>query len=78
MLGLDNWSTASVGMEIMAKTTPGQFVREVRQELSKVTWSSRREASLSVVMVFIFCLFMGLYFMFVDWVLSSGVKLLFG
>lgn len=62
----------------MAKTTPGQFVRQVRQEMSKVTWPARREASISVLLVFIFCSIFGVYFMAVDWVLGRGVSWLFG
>lgn len=62
----------------MAKTTPGQFVRQVRQEMSKVTWPGRREAGLSMVMVFAFCAFIGLFFMIVDKILSLGVSWLFG
>ena len=62
----------------MAKTTPGQFVRQVRQEMSKVTWPGRREAGLSMVMVFAFCAFIGLFFMIVDKILSLGVFWLFG
>ncbi len=62
----------------MAKTTPGQFVRQVRQEMSKVTWPGRREAGLSMVMVFAFCAFIGLFFMVVDKILSLGVSWLFG
>tara|TARA_B100001094_G_scaffold260873_1_gene261459 strand:- start:717 stop:920 length:204 start_codon:yes stop_codon:yes gene_type:complete len=63
---------------VMAKTTPGQFVRQVRQEMSKVTWPGRREAGLSMVMVFAFCAFIGLFFMVVDKILSLGVSWLFG
>jgi preprotein translocase subunit SecE len=62
----------------MAKITPGQFVRQVRQEMSKVTWPGRREAGLSMVMVFAFCSFIGVFFMIVDKILSLGVSWLFG
>jgi preprotein translocase subunit SecE len=62
----------------MAKPTPGQFVREVRQEMSKVTWASRRDTSISVLLVFIFCMIIGVYFMIIDKILSFGISWLFG
>jgi len=37
----------------MAKTNPAQFVREVRQEASKVTWPTRKETGISTAMVFL-------------------------
>ncbi|MBM3513342.1 MAG: preprotein translocase subunit SecE [Alphaproteobacteria bacterium] len=58
--------------------SPGQFVREVRQELSKVTWPSRRETGMSVVLVFVMCVILGLYFLIVDRILVWGMSLLFG
>jgi preprotein translocase subunit SecE len=69
-------------MLTMAKTTPAQFVREVRQELSKVSWPSRKETILTTVMVFIITLIAAFFFLFadailsyvVDWVLKLGVK----
>lgn len=64
--------------KVMAKPTPGQFVREVRQEMSKVTWAGRRDTSISVLLVFIFCLILGIYFMIIDWILGLGITWLFG
>jgi len=61
----------------MSKTTPGQFVRQVRQEMSKVTWPSRQETSMSVLLVFVFCTIFAIYFMVVDKILSLGVTWLF-
>ena len=61
----------------MAKITPGQFVRQVRQEMSKVSWPSRQETSISVVLVFIFCTVFALYFLLIDQILSLGVSWLF-
>ena len=62
----------------MARTTPGLFVRQVRQEMSKVTWPARRETSISVLLVFIFSTIFGIYFLIIDRVLSFGVSWLFG
>ncbi len=62
----------------MAKTTPAQFVRQVRQEASKVTWPSRRETGISTVMVFIMVTIMALFFLLVDWILSNAVGFVLG
>ena len=65
----------------MAKTTPAQFIREVRQELAKVTWPTRKETILTTVMVFIITIIAAIFFLIsdailsrvVDWVLKLGV-----
>jgi preprotein translocase subunit SecE len=62
----------------MAKTSPGQFVREVRQETSKVTWPSRKEATVSTVMVVIMVILASLFFLLIDQVLSLGVRTILG
>ena len=62
----------------MAKLSPLQFIRQVRQETSKVTWPSRKETIVSTVMVFVMVIIAALFFFVVDQLLSSGVKLVFG
>ena len=37
----------------MAKLNPGQYIREVRQEISKVTWPTRKETTVTTGMVFL-------------------------
>ncbi len=62
----------------MAKFNPGQFVREVRQETSKVTWPTRKETMVTTGMVFLMVFMASLFFLVVDWFLSQGVRLLLG
>ena len=62
----------------MAKTTPAQFIKEVRQETSKVTWPTRKETGISTAMVFVMVIISAIFFLLVDKLLSSGVKLIFG
>ncbi len=62
----------------MAKTSPGQFIREVRQETSKVTWPTRKETMVSTVMVFIMVFLAALFFFLIDQVLSWGVGEILG
>lgn len=59
----------------MAKTSPGQFVREVKQEVSKVTWPTRKETTVTTMMVFVMVFLAAIFFFVVDWVLSQGVRL---
>ena len=62
----------------MAKTSPGQFVKQVRQEVAKVTWPNRRETTISTIMVFAMVVIAAIFFMLVDQVFAWMVKLLFG
>ena len=62
----------------MAKTNPGQFMREVRQEVSKVTWTTRKETLISTGMVFVMVFMAALFFFVIDQILSFGVRLILG
>lgn len=62
----------------MAKTSPGEFVRQVRQEVSRVTWPTRKETIVTTIMVFIMVFVMSIFFLLVDQVLSWGVGLILG
>jgi preprotein translocase subunit SecE len=62
----------------MTKVNPGQFIREVRREVSKVTWPTRKETMITTAMVFIMVFLAALFFFLVDQVLSLGVRLVLG
>jgi len=62
----------------MVKVNPGQFIREVRREASKVTWPTRKETMITTAMVFIMVFFAALFFFLVDQVLSLGVRMILG
>ena len=62
----------------MAKTSPQEFITQVRQETSKVTWPTRKETAVTTVMVFIMVALMAIFFFFVDQILAFGVKLILG
>ena len=62
----------------MKKTSPMQFLQEVRQEAAKVTWPTRKETTISTAMVFVFVILAAIFFFFVDQILQFGVKLIFG
>ncbi len=60
----------------MAKTSPGEFIRQVRAETAKVVWPSRRETVTTAVMVVIMTVMLGLFFFGVDQIFSRIVKTL--
>ena len=62
----------------MAKTNPLSFLQEVRREVAKVSWPSRKETTISTVMVFIFVTIAALFFFLVDQALAVLVKLVLG
>ena len=62
----------------MAKTSPAQFIRQVRQEGAKVTWPSRKDAAISTGMVFVMVILAALFFFLVDQMMGLGVRLIFG
>jgi len=62
----------------MAKTSPGEFIRQVRQETSKVTWPTRKELGVSVIMVFIMVFIASIFFLVVDQIWASVVRLVLG
>ena len=62
----------------MAKTSPAQFIREVRQETAKVTWPTRKETGVTTVMVFIMVVVMAVFFALVDVLLGNAVGFLLG
>lgn len=62
----------------MAKTNPAVFYRQVRQEVSKVTWPTRKETMITTVMVFVFVVIMAIFFLIVDQLASFAVRLILG
>ncbi|MCK4868085.1 MAG: preprotein translocase subunit SecE [Alphaproteobacteria bacterium] len=59
----------------MAKTSPAQFIRQVRQEISKVTWPSRKETGITTVMVFVMVAIASIFLMTVDMIFAELVQL---
>ena len=60
----------------MAKTNPAQFVRQVRQEINRITWATRRETLYASLSVLVMALIASLFFLLVDLLLSSIVEFL--
>ena len=62
----------------MVKTAPLKFLKEVRQEVRKVTWPTRKETIVTTAMVFVMVFILSLFFLGVDQILSSGVRWILG
>lgn len=59
------------------RTTPRQFVHEVRGELRKVVWPTRSETINYSIIVLVTLVFFTTLIFVVDWVVSEGVLRLF-
>ena len=62
----------------MAKTSPAQFIREVRQETNKVTWPTKKETGVTTMMVFIMVTIAAIFFLLADQLIAFAVKLVLG
>jgi preprotein translocase subunit SecE len=68
-------------LEMASKTNPFTFLQQVRQEVAKVTWPTRRETTVTTVMVLVMIVLAALFFLAVDqilnffigWLLSIGL-----
>ncbi len=62
----------------MATINPLQFVQQVRAEISKVVWPTRREVLLTTAMVFLMATLAAIFFFIVDFIIRQGLQLLLG
>ena len=58
----------------MATTNPLQFIQQVRSEVAKITWPTRREVLLTTIMVFVMSAIAALIFALVDLLIRSGIQ----
>lgn len=58
-------------------TKPTQFIRDVRFEMSKVSWPTIEDLKGSTMVVIFISLVFAVYIFAADWVLSQLVKLLY-
>lgn len=58
-------------------TNPLQFIQQVRSEVGKVTWPTRREVVTTTIMVFILATITSIFFFLVDLLIRSGLQGLF-
>ncbi|MET1755505.1 preprotein translocase subunit SecE [Novosphingobium sp. RD2P27] len=58
----------------MAKTSPGEFIRQVRTEASKIYWPSRQETVTTAIFVGLLTVLLAVFFLGVDSLFGSFVR----
>jgi preprotein translocase subunit SecE len=58
----------------MARTNPFQFVQQVRAEVAKVVWPSRRETGITTIMVVIMASVFAAFFFVVDLLIRFSLE----
>jgi len=62
----------------MAKVSPFKFLQEVRDEARKVTWPTRKETTITTIMVFVMAAAAAVFFLIADQLIRFGVTFLLG
>ena len=60
------------------KTSPGEFISQVRAETNKIVWPTREETVRTAIFVFIFMVILSIFFLGVDSLFGAIVKALIG
>jgi preprotein translocase subunit SecE len=60
----------------VARTSPGEFIRQVRAETAKVHWPTRKETVATAIMVMIMTMALAFFFFGVDAFFSTIVQFL--
>ncbi len=58
----------------MEKTSPGEFIRQVRSEAGKVVWPTRQETTRTAIFVAILVVILSVFFLGVDSVFGAVVR----
>ncbi|MFA7595302.1 MAG: preprotein translocase subunit SecE [Novosphingobium sp.] len=58
----------------MAKTSPGEFLRQVRAEATKVVWPTRQETVTTAIFVGIMMFILAVFFLGVDTLFGAVVR----
>lgn len=61
-------------MSDKSKTSPLQFLQQVKAEVKKVTWPSRKETTVSTIAVFIMVTLAAIFLFFADQVIAFLVN----
>jgi preprotein translocase subunit SecE len=70
-------SSATRRGNVVTMANPFEFIQEVRQEVAKVTWPSRKEVMITTAMVLVMVVMASMFFLFVDQLISWGVSQIF-
>ena len=62
----------------MAQIDPFKFLQEVRAEAQKVTWPTRKETTVTTMMVFVMVILATIFFLVADQIMRLGIGYLLG
>ena len=62
----------------MARTSPFEFLQQVRAEAAKVTWPTRKETLVTTAMVFVMVIVASVFFLFTDMIIRWVIGLVLG
>lgn len=62
----------------MAKTSPIEYLKQVRAEVRKVTWPTRKETTVSTMAVFIMVFLASVFLYFADQIIAVAVRFIMG
>lgn len=57
---------------------PLQFIQQVRSEVAKISWPTRKEVTTTTIMVFIMAALTSVFFFIVDRIIRLGLELVLG
>jgi len=60
------------------KVSPALFVRQVKQELAKITWPTKSETMQGTFVVIVLCLILAALLFVIDWFFASLIHLVIG
>ena len=60
------------------KVSPALFVRQVKQEVSKITWPTRTETVQGTVSVLVICAILAVFLFVVDFVFAGAINRVIG
>jgi preprotein translocase subunit SecE len=62
----------------MAKVSPFKFMQEARAEAQKVTWPTRKETTVTTIMVFVMVTVTSIFFLLADQLMRIAVSFILG
>jgi preprotein translocase subunit SecE len=62
----------------MARTSPSEFVQQVRQETRKVTWPSWKETRMTTLMVFVMVVIVSVFLSVADYLIGNAMRFILG
>ena len=75
---LKGWAGDAYLVRAMPKISPFKFLQEVRAEGEKVTWPTRKETTVTTIMVFVMVAIASVFFLLADQVMRVAVSYVLG